>query len=193
MIKLLNGLFITTFCVFLIACGSNSENKNGKDSSANNVANDTATGTNTTPPPRPKTPRDFLCQKWGYDTKSFVDALEANMPANSQGKKMMTPDQRQVFVTMAEKAFYHFNTDGSYTGIVPAGTAVKGTWSLSPDQKILTIRAAEGGSADIRVIESINADKLVWKISRDKQSMRFAMIPFTSKPATEKPNDTAKK
>jgi len=192
MIKLLNGLFIATFCVFLIACGGNSENKNEQDSTANNATNDTTTNTKVTPPPRPKTSRDFLCQKWGYDTKSFVDALEANMPANSQGSKM-PPEQRKVFVTMAEKAFYHFNTDGTYTGVVPAGTAVKGTWSLSSDQKILTIRAAEGGNADIRVIESITADKLVWKISRDEQSMSFAMVPFTDKTTTEKPEDTAKK
>ncbi|OJJ16167.1 hypothetical protein BKI52_35970 [marine bacterium AO1-C] len=192
MIKLYNRLLIATLCAFMIACGGNTKNENTGDSTKNdtNTTNDTSKTAKQTPP-RPKTPKDFLCQKWGYDAQSFVDALVANMPA--ENRSQMTEEQKKGLATMAENAFYQFNLDGTYAGKSPAGLEVKGTWSLSADYKILTIRETGVDKADIRVLEELSAEKLVWKLTQGEQSLSFAMLPFTEKTSTEKQDSTTKK
>ncbi len=192
MIKLFNGLWMVALCTLLVACGGNTQNENTGDTAKNDTSagNDT-TKTSEQAPPRPKTPKELLCQKWGYDATSFVNALAANMFANNENNKM-TEEQKKQLATMAESAFYQFESAGTYTGKSPAGLAVQGTWVLSSDNKILTLRETGVDNIDIRVIENLSAEKLVWKLTQGNQELSFGMVPFTEPADTEKTDSTAK-
>ena len=177
--KQFNGFIIITLLALITACGGNANTENSGDSTKTDTtkkASDSTKKVENTPPPKPTTPRGFLAQKWAYDAESFANALVGTMPAEKRNDK-----DKETFKNMAEKAFYQFNADGSYVGQSPAGLAIKGKWGLSSDNKILTIREDGVDRADIRVIEELTIDKLVWKLTQGEQSMSFAMIPFANK------------
>lgn len=179
--KQFNGFIIITLLALITACGGNSNTENSGDSTKTDTtkkASDSTKKVENTPPPKPTTPRGFLAQKWAYDAESFANALLGTMPAEKRNDK-----DKETFKNMAEKAFYQFNADGSYVGQSPAGFAIKGRWELSTDNKILTIR--EGDKADIRVVQELTIDKLVWKITQGDQSLSFAMIPFANKSTSD--------
>ncbi|OJJ18161.1 hypothetical protein BKI52_25360 [marine bacterium AO1-C] len=202
--SLLKSMIFVCGLALFAACGSATKSEN-TDSGTTDTASTTATTADSGTENKNSTtedntsssstaPKDLLvAQKWVYD-------VEAVMKANFSEEQLSKLGEEAVKNMKASggRMFMHFKADGTYTAVDNAGKDIKGTWTLSEDNKSIITKEEGDDKEGAVTIKELSAEKLIISRKDGEKEMTMIMVPEGSTPTKkestpEKSNETGEK